>query len=449
MAQARRAGVEQADEALEEESVYSISDAEERQTEDEGGSDGTEDDMASEAAAGGPAAAEPECWHEVWATSAVDPVTGQDVVILTQMDVTAKVIAERHLALVMETEHRLVEQLFPRHILQSVTEAWTAAESSGGGAAGSSRRSRYSSVGRSPRWRPVLHNCNLATSHQEVMTLLNALYSRYDAMLDKYGVYKVETIGDCYFVAGGLIREDEDGMAAVREGGSSEDPMHAEKVFMFAKAMLAAAREVAMPTTGRPVEIRIGIHTGPVVSGVVGTRMPRFCLFGDTVNTASRMESTGVPGAIHASEATYQRLPRSSQWEATGGIEGGSASRAANCSSATGAVEQPALSLKLISVLTAEAAAPDPLAGIADAPAQMYDSSANLSFGGFLDVSREATGATPAALRRHPRAPPAPTAMPQAASAAAAAATAQKLTSVVDRQPTPLVDPQRVLQYGP
>ncbi|GIM14304.1 hypothetical protein Vretimale_17187, partial [Volvox reticuliferus] len=142
-----------------------------------------------------------------------------------------------------------------------------------------------------------------------------------DAMLDKYGVYKVETIGDCYFVAGGLIHEDEDGMVAVREGSNTEDPLHAEKIFMFAKAMLSAAREVVMPTTGEPVQIRIGLHTGPVVSGVVGTRMPRFCLFGDTVNTASRMESTGLPGAIHASEATYNRLPRSGQWEPTGGIE--------------------------------------------------------------------------------------------------------------------------------
>ncbi|GIL52244.1 hypothetical protein Vafri_8173 [Volvox africanus] len=158
---------------------------------------------------------------------------------------------------------------------------------------------------------------------RQTMTLLNELYSRYDALLDNYGVYKVETIGDCYFVAGGLMREDEDGMTVVCDRSSKGDPLHTERVLAFAKAMLVAARQVVMPTSGQPVEVRVGLHTGPVVSGVVGTRMPRFCLFGDTVNTASRMETTGVPGAIHASEATFRKLPLSEQaeWKPTGGIQ--------------------------------------------------------------------------------------------------------------------------------
>ncbi|GIL52241.1 hypothetical protein Vafri_8168 [Volvox africanus] len=307
-----------------------------------------------------------ECWHEVWMMPAKNPFTGEGIIIIKQIDVTAKVIAERHLALVMETEHRLVEQLFPRHILQYITEDWTAgiaAEMEATAAAegqtplaptgDKALRRRLSNFGPqeqqprgSDRWLPAIRNCTaLATSHSEVtllfadikgftpmckeleprqtMTLLNELYSRYDALLDKYGVYKVETIGDCYFVAGGLMREDEDGMTVVCDRSSKGDPLHTERVLAFAKAMLVAARQVVMPTSGQPVEVRVGLHTGPVVSGVVGTRMPRFCLFGDTVNTASRMETTGVPGAIHASEATFRKLPLSEQaeWKPTGGIQ--------------------------------------------------------------------------------------------------------------------------------
>ncbi|GLC47647.1 hypothetical protein PLESTB_000011200 [Pleodorina starrii] len=309
---------------------------------------------AAAVAAAAAAAAAQECWHEVWVSGMKDPVTGEEVLVVTQTDVTAKVIAERHLALVMETEHRLVEQLFPRHILQYITEEWTAEATTGAaGALVAGGSTNGGGAGRgccggggSFRWRPVIRDCtSLATTHSEVtllfadikgftpmckeveprqtMTLLNELYSRYDALLDKYGVYKVETIGDCYFVAGGLIAEDEDGMAAVCDRSSREDPLHAEKVFEFAKAMLSAARQVLMPTSREPVEIRVGLHTGPVVSGVVGTRMPRFCLFGDTVNTASRMESTGVPGAIHASETTFRRLSACKQahFKPTGGIE--------------------------------------------------------------------------------------------------------------------------------
>ncbi|GLC35586.1 hypothetical protein PLESTM_000340300 [Pleodorina starrii] len=329
-------------------------------------------------------AGEGEAYHEVCAVLAVDPVTGEDVVVLTQHDVTAKVLAERHLALVMETEHRLLEQLFPRHILAYLAEEWTAGgavsrrqEEVEKGAEAAQHPGHDAGVGRQrqrqgqawqadasappqllpPSWRPAVRDCNaLATWHpqvtllfadikgftpickevqpSQVMTMLNDLFSRFDANLDRFGVYKVETIGDCYFVAGGLIHEDQDGMAAVRgqAGGScsgsgrgrvraSEDVQHAAAVFRFAKAMLEAARQVPSPTTGEPVALRIGIHSGPVVSGVVGTRMPRFCLFGDTVNTASRMESTGAPGAIHASEATFELLGSEEGWSATGGVE--------------------------------------------------------------------------------------------------------------------------------
>ncbi|EFJ46970.1 guanylyl and adenylyl cyclase family member, partial [Volvox carteri f. nagariensis] len=157
-----------------------------------------------------------------------------------------------------------------------------------------------------------------------VMTFLNDLYTRFDSLTDVYGVYKVETIGDCYMVAGGLMSRDGYGYGQAVRGQGDTDPLHAMRVVMFARAMLEEAAKVTMPNTGEQVQVRVGIHSGSVMSGVVGQKMPRFCLFGDTINTASRMESTGRPGAIHVSCATRRLLaPEEDEelWAPTGGVE--------------------------------------------------------------------------------------------------------------------------------
>jgi hypothetical protein len=112
----------------------------------------------------------------------------------------------------------------------------------------------------------------------QVMMLLHDLFSKYDNLCSQYGVYKVETIGDCYMACCGLL---------------TEDPDHAAHLVQFGQAMLGVAAGVAHPSGGT-VRIRVGIHSGRVMSGVVGSIRARYCLFGDTVNTASRMESTGV-----------------------------------------------------------------------------------------------------------------------------------------------------------
>jgi class 3 adenylate cyclase len=136
------------------------------------------------------------------------------------------------------------------------------------------------------------------TSHAErsppeaTVALLNELFSQFDALTESRGLEKIKTVGDAYMVAGGL---------------PNPRPDHARAVAELALEMLDLAARRSFPD-GEPVRLRIGIDTGPVVAGVIGRRRFSYDLWGDTVNTASRMETTGIPGCIQITERTRELL---------------------------------------------------------------------------------------------------------------------------------------------
>uniref|UniRef100_A0A7I4XTM1 Guanylate cyclase n=1 Tax=Haemonchus contortus TaxID=6289 RepID=A0A7I4XTM1_HAECO len=122
----------------------------------------------------------------------------------------------------------------------------------------------------------------------QVVGLLNDLYTIFDGIIDAHDVYKVETIGDGYLCVSGLPH---------RNG-----KQHIKEICSMSLGFIDSLKSFRIPHLPQQgVNLRIGMHTGSVVTGVVGLTMPRYCLFGDTVNTASRMESNGKPGKIHMS----------------------------------------------------------------------------------------------------------------------------------------------------
>jgi class 3 adenylate cyclase len=137
---------------------------------------------------------------------------------------------------------------------------------------------------------------------REVVDMLNDIFSEFDRLAEKHGVEKIKTIGDAYMAVAGL---------------PVNTPDHAAAIIELALDMQDAVTRRAAGGGG-PISLRIGINTGPVVAGVIGTKKFIYDVWGDTVNTASRMESHGVAGGIQVTEETYRRLKHAYRLEERG-----------------------------------------------------------------------------------------------------------------------------------
>ena len=141
-------------------------------------------------------------------------------------------------------------------------------------------------------------------SPREVVEFLNGLFSRFDEIADKYALEKIKTIGDAYMVTAGLPAPVNNAAGAIADC-----------------ALEITALAECVPFFGERLAMRIGIHSGPVVAGIIGKKKFSYDLWGDTVNTAARMESHGEAGKIHTTRTVYEQLRRDYRFESRGHID--------------------------------------------------------------------------------------------------------------------------------
>jgi len=195
-------------------------------------------------------------------------------------DISDRVKAERALKLEKAKSERLLRNVLPERIAERLKQNRTVIAD------------RFEDV--TVLFADIVNFTKLSIqlSPRELVALLNQIFSKFDQVVETYGLEKIKTIGDSYMVAGGLPIRNHD---------------HAEAIADLALNMQAEITKFT-DKSGNPLAMRIGINTGEVIAGVIGTTKFTYDLWGDTVNIASRMESQGVANQIQVTATTYERL---------------------------------------------------------------------------------------------------------------------------------------------
>ncbi|GAB4210733.1 MAG: hypothetical protein OHK0012_01760 [Synechococcales cyanobacterium] len=198
----------------------------------------------------------------------------------TLIDITERKFAEEVLRQEQDKSEKILLNILPRSIVAKLKQETSAIAE------------RFESV--TILFADIVNFTSLASRipATELVDLLNHIFTTFDQLADRFGLEKIKTIGDAYMVVGGA------------------PDIHPHHTAAVAEMALAMQRTIQNFHThdGQPFHLRIGINTGPVVAGVIGTKKFIYDLWGDAVNVASRMESSGIPGGIQVTEATYQAL---------------------------------------------------------------------------------------------------------------------------------------------
>ena len=230
--------------------------------------------------------------RDVWLAETISPLN-EEIAILVARDISDRKQTDEALRLEQEKSERLLRNILPEEIANQLKQNQGAIAE------------QFNEVtilfadlvGFTPlsaRLTPI-----------ELVNLLNEIFSTFDELAQQLGLEKIKTIGDAYMVAAGLPIPRAD---------------HAEAIAQMGLAMQAAVDRF-QSKQGENIQIRIGINTGIVVAGVIGTRKFIYDLWGDAVNVASRMESSGQPGSIQVTAATYERLKDKYVFEKRGTIK--------------------------------------------------------------------------------------------------------------------------------
>lgn len=218
-----------------------------------------------------------------WNELSISPIyTGSQLThfVGIQTDVTARIQAEKALKLEKNRSDRLLKNILPLPIIQQLKDCT------------GSLAQQFDAT--TILFADIVSFTPLSAVMQplELLETLNRIFSTFDQLAEQYGVEKIKTIGDAYMAASGIPLPQAN---------------HVEAVADLAIAMQAASRDFKT-ASGEPIQLRMGLHTGPAIAGVIGIKKFTYDLWGDTVNIAARLEAQSEPGRIQISREVYRAL---------------------------------------------------------------------------------------------------------------------------------------------